>query len=616
MFSRNLLIAVALSLLTLMTAAAQSSASLTESKEEKEKVQKELERKALALLNDTLESAQGLKLAENRALIQAQAAELLWTRDEKRARALFRDAMTGAGEALRDVGEQKSSRRDMSYWALVQTRSQTLQLIAARDPQLALDLLRSTRPAANENTESVENFGMGDQELRLEQAIAAQVAESDPKRALQIAQESLSKGVTFSLINVLQRLQQKDAEAATRLAGDIVRKLQADNLTTNHESSFAAMELLRSVLSPQTQQQQQQTFGARPSRQGVEKVKPLSLDDQVIRDLAGVVVNAALKSPLGGPGLLLQLQPMLPELEKRIPERAAQLRRKLGEMNQALDPQTRAWMQFDSLSRGGSTEAMLDAAAKAPAEARGGLYTMAAMKLLQTGETERARQVITQNLSGTERDRLLSLLDRAAIARALEQGKLDEAKQLASGIRAKERRASALAQLAAGVAAKGDRKAALSLLDEARGLINRQPDNQKEIEALLEVARGYALVEPARTFELIDPLIDQANEMLMAAALLEKFGSGQGLFRKGEMVMQPGLAGGGLYGQYVKALAELARADFERTRTAADRFGRDEVRIMARLLIAQSVLSDRLDTSNAPYADGIFGIGSRILIEH
>jgi hypothetical protein len=613
MISRKLLTAFALSLLILMTGAAQTSSSLPESKEEKEKARKELERKALALLNETLDSAPGLKLAENRALVQAQAADLLWTREEKRARALFRDAMTGAGEALQSAGAQ-SSRRDMSYWMLVQSRSQTLQMIAARDPQLALDLLRATRPASQENTESDENFGMGNQELRLEQSIAAQVAESDPKRALQIAQESLNKGITFGLINVLQRLQQKDAEAATRLAGDIVKKLQADNLTTNQEGSFTAMELLRSVLSPQTQPN---TSGMRSSVQATEKIKPLSLDDQTIRELAGVVVNAALKSPLGGPGLLMQLQPVLPELEKRIPERAPQLRRKIGEMNQSLDPQAKAWMQFESLSRGGSTDAVLDAAAKAPAEVRGGLYSMAAMRLLQTGEMERARQVITQNLSGTERDQLLALIDRAAITRVLEQGKLDEAKQLVSRIRAKERRASALAQLAAGVAAKGDRKVALSLLDEARGLIDRQPDNQKEIEASLEVARGYALVDPARAFELLDPLINQANEMLAAAALLEKFGSGPGLFRKGEMVLQPGFAGGGaLYGQYVKALAELARADFERTKSAADKFGRDEVRLMARLLIAQSVLSDRPGASDAPYVEGIFGMSGGILIGH
>ena len=613
MISRKLLTAFALSLLIFMTGAAQTSSSLPESKEEKEKARKELERKALALLNETLDSVPGLKLAENRALVQAQAADLLWTREEKRARALFRDAMTGAGEALQSAGAQ-SSRRDMSYWMLVQSRSQTLQMIAARDPQLALDLLRATRPASQENTESDENFGMGDQELRLEQSIAAQVAESDPKRALQIAQESLNKGITFGLLNVLQRLQQKDAEAATRLAGDIVKKLQADNLTANHESSFTAMELLRSVLSPQAQPN---AFSPRPPGRATEKIRPLSLDDQIIRDLAGVVVNAALKSPLSGPGLLMQLQPVLPELEKRIPERAPQLRRKIGEMNQSLDPQAKAWMQFESFSRGGSTDAVLEAAVKAPAEVRGGLYSMAAMRLLQTGETERARQVITQNLSGAERDQLLALIDRAAITRALEQGKLDEAKQLVSGIRAKERRASALAQLAAGVAAKGDRKVALSLLDEARGLIDRQPDNQKEIEASLEVARGYVLVDPARAFELIDPLINQANEMLAAAALLEKFGSGRGLFRKGEMVLQPVFAGSGaLYGQYVKALAELARADFERTKSAADKFGRDEVRIMARLLIAQSVLSDRPDASDASYVEGIFGMSGGILIGH
>src|SRR5689334_17197847 len=64
-----------------------------ESKEEKEKAQKELEKKALQLLDDTLQSTQSLKLAENRAVIRAQAADLLWKRDEKRARSLFRDAL-------------------------------------------------------------------------------------------------------------------------------------------------------------------------------------------------------------------------------------------------------------------------------------------------------------------------------------------------------------------------------------------------------------------------------------------------------------------------------------------------------------------------------------------
>ena len=35
----------------------------------------------------------------------------------------------------------------------------------------------------------------------------------------------------------------------------------------------------------------------------------------------------------------------------------------------------------------------------------------------------------------------------------------------------------------------------------------------------------------------------------------------------------------------------LARADFERTKALADRFLREEIRIIARLLLAQSILS-------------------------
>jgi hypothetical protein len=118
---------------------------------------------------------------------------------------------------------------------------------------------------------------------------------------------------------------------------------------------------------------------------------------------------------------------------------------------------------------------------------------------------------------------------------------------------------------------------------------------------------------------MIDPLIDQANDMLAAAALLEKFGAGQGMFRKGEFLLSPGLSNlGGMYARYVKALAELARVDFDRTRADADRFHREEVRLMARLVVAQSVLSDHLDAGGATYGFGegfaTYGGGGAIFI--
>jgi hypothetical protein len=67
-------------------------------------------------------------------------------------------------------------------------------------------------------------------------------------------------------------------------------------------------------------------------------------------------------------------------------------------------------------------------------------------------------------------------------------------------------------------------------------------------------------------------------------------------------------AAGGAYAHYVSALAALARADFERTKAAADRFNRDEIRIAARLIVARSVLA-ALDADTAPPRDGFNAAG-------
>jgi hypothetical protein len=262
--------------------------------------------------------------------------------------------------------------------------------------------------------------------------------------------------------------------------------------------------------------------------------------------------------------------------------------------------------------RSGTPEEMLEAATKAPSEIRNGLYMVAAMKFAESGNKERARQIINDNLSGPEREQLLVQLDRQLMSKAVEEGKVEEAKQLASRMRSKETRATELAYLAISVASRGDRKTALQLMNEAQTLVNRQPDNQEQVNALLQITLAYTLIEPPRAFEFIEPVIDQANEMLAAAALLDKFGAGrlqggpdQGLFKKGEMMMHPGFISLDQIGaQYGKGLVALARSDFEHTKALADRFQRNEARIMARLLIAQSILSDRPNAGEN--ANGIF----------
>jgi hypothetical protein len=598
---RTITLLILMLLLLSTHASAQSpapQASSQTSKEEEEKARQELERKVLLMLEEVVSDSQMLKLSENRAIIQVTAGDLVWTRDEKRARGFFRDGLTGIGEAFAKASE-KDPAKSYSYWMLIQLRQQLLTMIARRDPQLALDLLAATRPPKIESQAS--GYEATDYELMLEQSLASAAAANDPKRALQMAEDSLSKGVSYSLLAVLRRLQQKDPDAAQRLLSDIIKKLQTENLSRNPVATFVAQDLLTNAL------RSRESGGAK--EQGANQPKPLSFDDQAKRDLADVVTRAALSARPNDPSLVA-IQSILPELEKIVPERVEGLRKRVDEAKKMLDPEARRWMELEPLMRNGPAEAIIEAAGKAPQPMRNPLYNVAASKLLEAGDVDRARQLINDNMTGTDREQALSHLDQRLIARALEQGKTNDAKQLIARIQSKPRRVAQLALLAIALGKKGERKTALELLEETRNLVNREPENQEELNMLLVVARAYAAVEPMRSFELIEPVVDQANEMISAAALLDKFGSGQGMFRKGEMVLQPSfIATNTMFAPYVRQLGALARADFNRTKAVADRFQRSEVRLMARLLIAQSVLSDHMEEGqegNYAPADGIF----------
>src|SRR5205085_5684963 len=118
------------------------------------------------------------------------------------------------------------------------------------------------------------------------------------------------------VLNVLERLRQKDPESAKKLAGEIVEKLQGQTLSADREATLVAISLLRNVLSPQSPQLY--SFGPPPASGSAEKPKPLTLEDGDLRTLADLVTGAALKdsTATGAFGLTMQRRPLPPELAK------------------------------------------------------------------------------------------------------------------------------------------------------------------------------------------------------------------------------------------------------------------------------------------------------------
>lgn len=563
---------------------------------EKEKREKELEkkqqleRKAYVLVEEIANGALGLKLPENRLYILAASADLLWEHDEPRARNLFWDALntltliiTPAGNDVGEKGSKPSAkekeRAQSQYFLVFALRQELLRRVARRDPQLALDMLRSSRQAPREPTNS-SFYVLDDREL--EQQIATEAAARDPKRALQLARESLAKGLSFQLLELLFRLNQKDAELGTKFAGDIIDKLQARNLATDLHGGRIAVSLLNFSRPP--------TFVPERIPHSAQ-FRQLTLAQEQRRALVEMITNAALSGPANG-NLLFDLDQIMPEIQQFTPERVAPVQRKLAGFKQTLNNEQRLSQEYNSLFRNGTPEEMLKLASRAPEGDRQWMQQQAVVMAVMRKRADSLREFLSTEIEDEgRRTSLLDKLDGELIDDAVNKGDAEELRKLLPQVRRKEERARAMAEIAVVMEKNGSHDEALKLLDEAQTMIKTDLASETQTNALLALMAAYALVEPARAFGIVERVVDRANDDIAKLLLLDKIAR-SGTVKKGEIrfqnsgVMPVDFA----VFKYGKSVAALANADFDRTKAAADRFDRNELKLMARLMLAQALL--------------------------
>ncbi|MDT5296302.1 MAG: hypothetical protein QOJ76_3182 [Acidobacteriota bacterium] len=454
--------------------------------------------KALAALDEVLKEAEGLKLPENRAWVQAQAASLLWRTDEKRARRLFGESLAALEgiESDPDDDAPDESLRQMS----VEMRHEVLQLIGELDFQLAAEYLRRSNPAASP-----------DEEYQLSLEVAARVADEDPQRALRLAQESLSRKVSYKLVELVAQLRGTDPAAAAKLAGDITAKLKSEDFTTNREAAAVACGLLRIALdSPDA------TGGGSPG------AHPM-LDQHDSKALMELTAAAALRTSDGQPELLLGLQSLLPAMENVVPSLASRLRRR-----------TDLLVGYARETNGGNEDT--------------------ASRIAPDGQTTFA------------------------------------------GSRSREEQTADLIAGAEEAAGKGDKTRALQLLDEASnlaGVFSRAKDSS-QLAAQLEVARAYLSLAPDRSLAIIEAMTDQLDELASATLAVNGFllDSHERFARRSELNLRTIHVFLQSH-HYDELLHSVARANFDGLQNALAGFQHPEVRVIARLIIVGSALSQK-----------------------
>jgi len=363
-------------------------------------------------------------------------------------------------------------------------------------------------------------------------------------------------------------------------------------LLKNLDTANVAIGLLRFGISPDRRL-------ANTARSNFAQPKPaVLLSETQYRELLQKILTEALSFSLPSTqgytperdvawNLLSGLQQLGPDLDNNSPGGAAAVEKKLAE----LSGQPSSSPSYKSAIANTPVDASLETIEKAPLQQREQLYLQLANREASSGDLSRARQIVNERVTNFyQRRSALANIDQQEISRAMSKGKIDEALRIIGGFRTARERAAQLAQIALQIGPGQKRANAINLLEQARAMLSASAEaqDQEQMNALFEIARAFSRYDAKRSFEIVEPLVDQINELCTAARALEGFGFEN--FNGEELSLQSGSSIAQMVRQMSNSLGTLAVKNFERAKADADRLRLPEVRLNAYLDIAQQTI--------------------------
>jgi hypothetical protein len=610
-------------LLTVLIAVSFISAQVdpADAAAEAAKKKKEKDERVVQVLDQLIADANGLKLPENRAFVLATVGDLYWKYDQKRARDLFHNTSAELVVYLADAEKEagnSSTPDNLDLLDPLGLRAQVLPLIAKNDADLALEILLQTRPAkiaeamqkmgqpivVTKSTGEIVTFDPVNQkvsqEIALEQQFAMIAADTDPDKAIKMIKDSLAKGVSYNVIPLLQKLFRKDQKKANDLAGDVIVKLLDLDMARNPQDARTGLSFLQ--------------YGIRLANpSSTPKEKPFTFIDSQNKDVANKVFNSLMQMQ-GSANTSALINQAMPTLDKIIPEKTALLKGRLADVQKNLPASARNQLQQQSLwDQSMTPEQILSQIPKMdnPRD-KSMAYQAISMKIGQITDDVRAKKLIDQIGDDRIRKSAQEQFELTRAARAIQAGNLDDARQQIAALTNKHAQIQQTVTLALAYFKTGkdtDVDTANMLMRQARAQTNDLPEDGEQLADLMEVARGYAVIEPETAFHMVETAIDQINDYTQATAVLSKFDKRYGEFKKGELIMRGGGGYGSLVYRYLPQMQTLSKADFEHSLLLADRFQRPDTRMIVRLSVLQGFLAEDRKPLNA---GGTPGVGSGV----
>src|SRR6266567_6912827 len=502
---------------------AQSQQSATPAAQNSEAVEQQKTR-IVSLLEQLADQARASENLAFAVRAQSQAARLLWVQARDRARAIYQRAFQSlapdASPKPRDNadGAEASKARLASPAEKRQLRSELLNQIAARDPELAEDLTHSLADSVEGSKNGCTDSGSPDcgasggdlsrtphgpvatktredaERCELLMSAALQVVERDPQQAMAFAQMSVALGISSNLARLLPLMRTGDAERADLLFSNAVARLER-----SPQVDLADVHTLGSYVVSAVNSGSKQPL----SRPLVVRFLNFAFDQIAARE------SAPLRGIRRDDPSLYFLGRQLTELFARyLPDRLGQLQRYVTDQNDA--------GSYDETIDAGAlrVSAPGDIASDAidatdPVE-RDSLYARAALAWLTRGEVREAQAAALKISDAATRDRVLVQIVR----RHSYENRIDDAVALARRIGDETARVELLVMLGGAARASRDNARAVELLNEAQACSLKARPTLERARSLVMIASSFSAFDTERGFEVLQSAVKTINDLI------------------------------------------------------------------------------------------------------
>lgn len=550
---------------------------------------------ALAVLEQLLSSSKEFEDDQLKIRTQVQVADILWPYDEPRARGIFKDAFGATASAKLEKGKESTPPASLPGGAapLMALQGEVLSVVARRDPDLAESLIGSLKDARGEddatNPDNAER-GVGSG-LYLESALS--IAETNPRRAVRLAEAGLEGGLDPSVVRVLYALRRTSPAQADALYKSVLA-------TARRREGYTAVNItiLASYALPE--------FSTAGSAYGGDTLPVAGAEAQAAGPLAVEFLNFAFDTymslafpppaaatgaearPASVPNPIDYItgQRLLPFFTRYLPEKAVLFRGALEAIAVRLK-QNSLMETVSNLTQSGSTDDIAKQAEAATDSFQHDLlYFRAALSASGAGEFQRALSLAEKISAEDFRDELESNVRFSASTDSLGKGEIDESLSYAKEISDVRRRALLLAKIARALLDRQDILRASEVLSEAEKTIGKGKDGMEKAQALLIITEVKIRLDPTQGFESMEATVKAFNEADAAPAPKSDAAPGIG------SMMKTMLAGMFRLGSpdFAPSFSLLAATDFNRAIQLAQKLMRKDGAVLAQLAACRGVL--------------------------